>query len=195
MALAHSVAFVFKTPQSCGGLNCTVGIKWLNAKSLRWMREELSGEQPSSNSQTMCNLFSLSALLRPFIPQAATLCSPRLWSFSTKFKLKKFLRPTLSGDEPPPLSFAVGCAGFVLWLWCRLWWGKGDAEMPCSCSSCRSPSDELVTFVVVVVVVRSPRPKCGWDGDEVLTSSQFRQDGRPKEWRLPTERNNNWKQE
>lgn len=54
--------------------------------------------------------------------------------------------------------------------------------MPRSCKSCRSPSDEVVTFEVAVW---PPAPTCcWWDGDEVFTSSQFLQDGRPKERRL-----------
>lgn len=71
-----------------------------------------------------------SSSLRPVIPQAATLCSPRLCSFSTKFKLNTLNLPCWPGDEPPPLSFAVEPVGFVQWLWCRLQWGWGDAEMP-----------------------------------------------------------------
>ena len=193
MALAHSVASVVETSELwCPELhseNHMAGCKVTTVND-RGLREE----QSSSNFQTKSDCFSLSAPRRPIIPQAATLCSPRLWSFSTKFRLKMFLLRSLSGDEPPPLSIDVEHEGFALWLQCRLWWwGWGEAEMPCSCSSCRSPSDEVVSFVVVgLVVAWTPRPKCcWWDGDEVLTSSQFRQDGRPKEWRLPRETKDN----
>lgn len=133
--------------------------------------------------QRMSDCSSLSALLSPVIPQAATLCNPRLWSFSTKFKLNVIRLPI--NDERARLSSAVECKVFVLWLSWRLWWRWEEAEMPRSCSSCRSPSDKEGTFAAIVVVVQPPGSKCcWWDGDEVLTCSQFRQDGRLKEWRL-----------
>lgn len=175
MALSHSVTFVLH-------LMCTVGVTWLDAKSLPWGRgdREWWATPPPTNSQRPSGFFSVSASSRPIIPQAATRCKPRPWSFSTKFKLNKFRRPSLPHDELPPPSFALAAEpeGLVLSLQCTLWWGWREAEMPRCRSSCRSPSDEVVVFVAAVQL---PAPKCcWWGGDDALMSSQFRQDGRPR---------------
>lgn len=65
MALAHSVAFVFMTPE-LWALNCTVGITWLDAKSLRWMREEWTA--PIKLSQDVWLLLSLCFIAAPHAP-------------------------------------------------------------------------------------------------------------------------------
>lgn len=171
MALSHSVAFVLH-------LMCTVGVTWLDAKSLLWGGGDRKWWATPTNSQRSSGFCSASQ--RPIIPQAATRCKPRPWSFSTKFKLNKFCRPSLLRDELPPPSFALAAEpeGLVLSLQCTLWWGWREAEMPRCRSSCRSPSDAVAVFVAAVQL---PASKCcWWGGDDALMSSQFRQDGRPR---------------
>lgn len=117
------------------------------------------------------------------IPRAATFCSPRLCSFSTKFKLKTLRPPALSTDEALLVSRSL--ESLVMCVLCR-WCGRGDAQMPRSCSSRTSPKDDVVMLGVVRLVAEVHRagPKCCcWD-EEVLMCSQFLWGGRLKVWRL-----------
>lgn len=66
-----------------------------------------------------------------------------------------------------------------MWLQLGLFRERGAAEMPHSCSSRRSPSEDVETCAEEVVVVWMSGPVCWWwDDEELFRSSQFRQGGR-----------------
>lgn len=126
-----------------------------------------------------------SASLWPDIPLAATRCKPKLWSFSTKFRLNMFRLSPTSADKSLSVHLSLKPGGAALCLYFSLYWGWGDADIPRSCRSCRSPSDEVVTCAEVLVMLSTSGSTCWcWDGEEELRSSQLRQGGRLKERRL-----------
>lgn len=143
-------------------------------------RYSFCSEQPSRLMPPSRRLtcFCHSASLWPDIPLAATLCNPKLWSFPTRFRLNSF-RPPASADGGRPSRLSLEPDAAASRLERGVCWERGAAEMPRSCSSCRSPSDEVVTCAEVVLLVLMSGPACWWwDAEGVLRSWLSRPGGR-----------------
>lgn len=103
-------------------------------------------------------------------PLATTLWRPRLWSLSTRLKLKMFLlRSSLPCFQFFPLSLKAVLVGGPARMECKV--GRVKAQMPRCLSSCRRPREGVVD--VTVLWKKAGYAEHCWRSDEVFTCSQL----------------------